>query len=45
MAVGFGSDRIYDGLIYASVGFVCLIDFCFVFFLFPNDGGDAVVGL
>ena len=25
-------------------GFVRLIDFCF-FFLFSNDGGDAVVGL
>ena len=26
-------------------GFVCLIDFCFFFLIFPNYGGDAVVGL
>ena len=46
VTVGLGSNRIYDGSICASVGLCVSNWFLFFFFLlFPNYGGDAVVGL
>ena len=51
VAVGLGFDQIYSGPIIFMVvwyvlqwGFVVRLIFVFVF-VFPNDGGDAVVGL